>query len=198
MLIALHKPWGVLSQFTAELPEHRTLADFGLPHHVYPIGRLDRDSEGLLLLSDETALVDRLLNPHNAHPRRYAVQVENRVTSAALQQLERGVVIEGKVTRPCRAWHLAPDDSMFPPRDGPPIRQRQSIPTDWIAMELTEGRNRQVRKMTASVGHPTLRLIRVQIGQFDLSFADLPGGDWKELSTSERTLVLSTDRHGLN
>jgi 23S rRNA pseudouridine2457 synthase len=160
---------------------------------------LDRDSEGLLLLTDETALVDQLLNPRNAHPRRYAVQVEHRVTPVALQQLERGVVIEGKVTRPCRAWRLLDDDQIsFPPRDGPPIRQRQSIPTDWIAMELTEGRNRQVRKMTASVGHPTLRLIRIQIGQFELSFADLPGGVWKELSTSERTLVLSTDSHGLN
>jgi len=187
MLIALHKPWGVLSQFTAELPEHRTLSEFGIPKNVWPIGRLDRDSEGLLLLSDEKQLVDRLLNPRNTHPRRYAVQVENLITTEALQKLEQGVMIEGKPTLPCRAWRLDPAPA-FPPRD-PPIRQRKSIPTDWLALELTEGRNRQVRKMTASVNLPTLRLIRIQIGQFEL--ADLPGGKWKELYSSERARVLT-------
>lgn len=188
MLIAFHKPWGVLSQFTAELPQHRTLSEFGLPSNVYPIGRLDRDSEGLLLLSNETSLVDSILNPRNAHPRRYAVQVENLITSEALGQLERGVMIEGKVTRPCCAWRMDPWPS-FPPRN-PPIRERRAIPTDWIELELTEGRNRQVRKMTAQVGHPTLRLIRIQIGQFQLS-DDLHSGDWKELSMTERAMVLS-------
>ncbi len=186
MLIALHKPWGVLSQFTADLPEHRTLSEFGLPKNVWPIGRLDRDSEGLLLLSDEKSLVDHLLNPRNAHPRRYAVQVENLVTTDALNKLEQGVVIEGKATLPCRAWRLEPDPA-FPPRD-PPIRERKSIPTDWLAIELIEGRNRQVRKMTASVNHPTLRLIRIQIGQFKLS--NLPSGKWKELSSALRAQVL--------
>jgi 23S rRNA pseudouridine2457 synthase len=218
MLIALHKPWGVLSQFTAEVPQHRTLAEFHLPSSVYPIGRLDRDSEGLLLLSDEKLLVDRLLNPRYGHPRTYTVQVENIVSNEALQQLEQGVRIEDKMTRPCRAWRLMPhndvDDGNFdnnadadafvpssssiiwsppPPRiNGPAVRYRQHIPTDWIAIQLIEGRNRQVRKMTAHIGHPTLRLVRTGIGNFVLDFNTLPSGTWKKLSTAERALVLSS------
>jgi 23S rRNA pseudouridine2457 synthase len=219
MLIALHKPWGVLSQFTAEVPQHRTLAEFHLPSSVYPIGRLDRDSEGLLLLSDEKLLVDRLLNPRYAHPRTYTVQVENIVTNTALRRLEQGVRIEDKMTRPCRAWRLMPhndvdDDNVDnnadadafvpsssssiiwsppPPRiNGPAVRYRQHIPTDWIAIQLIEGRNRQVRKMTAHIGHPTLRLLRTGIGNFVLDFNTLPSGTWKELSPTERALVLSS------
>jgi 23S rRNA pseudouridine2457 synthase len=187
MLIALHKPYDVLSQFTPELPGQRTLAEFGLPSGVYPIGRLDRDSEGLLLLSDERALVDRLLNPRHAHPRTYWVQVERIPDGAALEQLQHGVVIEGKKTLPCRAWMLEPQPEM-PPRV-PPIRERKSVPDCWIALELTEGRNRQVRKMTAAVGHPTLRLVRVKIGAFELGV--LRPGAWKELNAAERSRVLS-------
>ena len=186
MLIALHKPYNVLSQFTPELPGQRTLADFGLPPRVYPVGRLDRDSEGLLLLSDERAIVDRLLHPRHGHPRTYWVQVEGSPDEAVCARLQRGVVIEGKMTLPCRAWRLIPEP-VLPPRV-PPIRVRKSVPDTWIALELTEGRNRQVRKMTAAVGHPTLRLVRAEIGSFELG--TLAPGQWKELNAAERRRVL--------
>ena len=172
MLIAFHKPYGVLSQFTQELPGQKTLAEFHFPKNVYPIGRLDQDSEGLLLLSDEPALVDRLLNPKRAHPRTYHVQVEKIPSLESLQQLASGVMVQGKKTLPCHASHLDPQPN-FPPRD-PPIRVRPSVPDTWIALTLTEGRNRQVRRMTAAVGHPTLRLVRVQIGKFQLG--SVPAG----------------------
>ena len=188
MLIAFHKPYGVLSQFTQELPGQRTLAEFHFPKNVYPIGRLDQDSEGLLLLSDEPALVDRLLNPKRAHPRTYHVQVEKIPSLESLQQLASGVMVQGKKTLPCHASHLDPQPN-FPPRD-PPIRVRPSVPDTWIALTLTEGRNRQVRRMTAAVGHPTLRLVRVQIGKFQLG--SVPAGQWKELTSVERGLILGT------
>lgn len=189
MLIALHKPYDVLSQFTRELPGQRTLAECGLPPAVYPLGRLDRDSEGLLLLTDERALVDRLLHPRHAHPRTYWVQVERVPDDAALEQLRHGVIIENQRTLPCRARVLEPRPDM-PPRV-PPIRERKSVPDCWIELELTEGRNRQVRKMTAAVGHPTLRLVRVQIGGFALG--DLPAGEWKELNAAERFRVFADE-----
>ena len=161
MLIAFHKPYGVLSQFTPEPGSaYRTLAEFGFPKEVYPIGRLDADSEGLLLLSDEAALNARLLHPGNAHARRYWVQVERVPTDETLGALARGVTIQGYTTLPGRAWRLVPRPDV-PPRV-PPIRVRQHIPDCWIALELTEGKNRQVRRMTAAVGHPTLRLLRVR------------------------------------
>ena len=168
MLLALNKPHGVLSQFTPDHPGQRTLSEFHFPKNVYPLGRLDRDSEGLLLLSDEPGLNTKLLDPKNAHPRTYWAQVEGEVTEDALQQLRHGVIIEGKRTLPAQAKHIHPD---LPPRD-PPIRHRQNIPTNWIELTLHEGRNRQVRKMTAATGHPTLRLLRVAIGHFHLP-ADL-------------------------
>jgi 23S rRNA pseudouridine2457 synthase len=187
MLIALHKPYDVLSQFTPEVEGQRTLAEFGLPAHVYPVGRLDRDSEGLLLLSDERALVDRLLHPRHRHPRTYWAQVEGIPNGTAMKSLEKGVVIDKQRTLPCRAWWLdrVPD---VPPRD-PPVRSRKTVPDCWIALELTEGRNRQVRKMTAAAGHPTLRLIRVMIGRYELG--DLPPGEWRELNAAERSRVFS-------
>jgi 23S rRNA pseudouridine2457 synthase len=188
MLIAFHKPYGVLSQFTAEEPGQRTLAEFGFPPPVYPIGRLDADSEGLLLLSDEPALNQRLLHPRHEHHRLYWVQVERIPTADELRQLERGVVIQGRETLPCRATLLEPPP-VVPPRD-PPIRLRKSVPDCWIELELVEGKNRQVRRMTAAIGHPTLRLIRVQIGAFELG--DLAAAKWKPLSSEERTRVLGT------
>jgi 23S rRNA pseudouridine2457 synthase len=188
MLIALHKPFGVISQFTPDGSPNRTLADFGLPKGVYPIGRLDADSEGLLLLSDEADLNERLLHPRQAHGRIYWAQVENIPTPESLRQLEKGIVIQERKTLPCRAWLLEPQPE-FPPRV-PPIRQRKSIPTAWVGLELVEGKNRQVRRMTAAIGHPTLRLIRVRIGNFEL--ADLPAGTWKELARAERELVLGS------
>jgi len=180
MLIAFHKPYGVLTRFTSDGSSYRTLAEFGFPPDVYPIGRLDADSEGLLLLSDEPQWNDRLLNPRRSHPRTYWVQVERLPDSAALAQLGRGVRIQGRLTRPCRAWRLDPAPTV-PPRD-PPIRFRRHVPDCWIALELTEGRNRQVRRMTAAVGHPTLRLIRVAIG--DLTLGDLAPGRWVFLQGS--------------
>ena len=189
MLLALHKPYDVLSQFTPEVAGQRTLAEFGLPEGVYPLGRLDRDSEGLLLLSDEKELVDRLLHPRHGHPRTYWVQVEKIPNEAALEQLRGGIVIDGSLTLPCRAWRLD-SEPVLPPRV-PPIRARNSVRDCWIAMELTEGRNRQVRRMTAAVGHPTLRLVRARIGKFELGA--LPPGEWRELNAAERGRVLSND-----
>lgn len=187
MLIALHKPYGVISQFTPDGSPNRTLADFGMPPKVYPIGRLDADSEGLLLLSDETALNAQLLHPRHGHERIYWAQVEGIPTAPALQTLSRGMVIQGRQTLPCRAWLLEPQPQV-PPRD-PPIRFRKTVPDCWIGLELAEGKNRQVRRMTAAAGHPTLRLIRVQIGKFELT--GLPPGQWRILTSAERTLVMA-------
>ncbi|MFZ4483773.1 MAG: pseudouridine synthase [Chthoniobacterales bacterium] len=185
MLLAFHKPFGVLSQFTPDHPGQRTLAELALPKTVYPIGRLDRDSEGLLLLADEPGLNSTLLDPNNAHPRVYWAQVEGEITESALQQLRDGVLIEGRRTRPAHARILV--DPQVPPRD-PPIRARRSIPTSWIELELHEGRNRQVRKMTAATGFPTLRLLRMRIGQFVLP-GDLAPGRWRTLDSAERAMV---------
>lgn len=190
MLLALHKPYGVLSQFTPE-PGSRwsTLAALGLPPRVYPVGRLDADSEGLLLLSDEPGLPSRLLDPDAGHPREYWAQVEGVPDAAALARLERGGILLGDHrTRPCRARVLSPRPAV-PPRE-PPIRFRVSIPDTWLALELTEGKNRQVRRMTAAVGHPTLRLLRVRIGRYLLG--DLAPGQWRELNAAERATVFQT------
>ena len=183
MLLAFYKPYGVLSQFTPDHPGQRTLAEFGFPEGVYPIGRLDQDSEGLLLLGNEPALVNRLLDPKHAHPRTYHVQVEGLPDTAAMERLAAGGLdVKGHRTLPCRAARLesAPD---FPPRD-PPVRFRKSVPDCWIELTLTEGKNRQVRRMTAAVGHPTLRLVRVAIG--GLSLAPLDPGTWRELDRRDR------------
>jgi len=187
VLLAFHKPYGVLSQFTPDGSSHRTLAEFGFPQNVYPLGRLDADSEGLLLLSDEPGLNTRLLDPKNAHRRCYWSQVEGIPPSSALQKLSQGILLGEYQTLPCRACLLDPPPRL-PPRV-PPIRVRKTVPDSWIALELTEGKNRQVRKMTAAIGHPTLRLIRVRIGNFELG--DLRSGQWREMTPSERKQVLS-------
>jgi 23S rRNA pseudouridine2457 synthase len=181
VVVAFNKPYGVLSQFTPEPGSRwRTLADFGLPARIYPVGRLDADSEGLLLLSDEADLVGRLLDPEKGHPREYWVQVERVPTDASLERLARGGLdLSGHRTRPARVWRLDPAP-MLPPRD-PPIRQRQTVPDAWIALELTEGKNRQVRRMTAAVGHPTLRLVRARIGGLTLAGLELKPGAWCEV-----------------
>lgn len=188
MLIALHKPYGILSQFTPE-PGSKwgTLAEFDLPPNVYPLGRLDADSEGLLLLSDEKGLNTRLLDPERGHPRTYLAQVEGIPSADSIRQLSRGVTIKGYRTKPCSAQLLDPAPQI-PPRD-PPIRVRKSVPDSWIQLTLTEGKNRQVRRMTAVIGHPTLRLIRIAIG--DLKLADQPAGTWRELNLAERKKVLA-------
>ena len=195
MLIAFHKPFGVLSQFTGDGSTNRPLAEFGFPKNVWPIGRLDADSEGLLLLSDEPAWNEKLLHPRHAHEREYWAQVERIPAPENLQKLEKGVLIQGRKTLPCRAWILEPqpeagssrcDDRTAQravPTRNPPIRFRKSVPDCWIGLELVEGKNRQVRKMTAAIGHPTLRLVRVRIGNFRLG--DLPPGQWRVLSPEE-------------
>ncbi len=193
MLFAFHKPFGVLCQFTSDGSANRTLAGFGLPKKVYPIGRLDADSEGLLLLSDEPELNQQLLEPRQAHPREYWAQVERIPADQALSELEKGLTVQGRRTLPCRAWILEPQPQV-PPRE-PSIRFRKTVPTCWIGLELVEGKNRQVRRMTAATGHPTLRLIRVRIGRFQLG--NLPAGSWMALDPGKRALVLmATKRQG--
>ena len=186
MLIAFHKPYGVVSQFTTDGSANRTLAEFSFPKKVYPIGRLDADSEGLLLLSDEPELNQRLLHPRHAHQREYWAQVERVPAPEALLELSSGLVIHERRTLPCRAWILEPPPDL-PPRD-PPIRFRKTVPTCWLGLELVEGKNRQVRRMTAAIGHPTLRLVRTRIGQFRLG--DLPSASWRNLTRPERGEVL--------
>jgi 23S rRNA pseudouridine2457 synthase len=159
---------------------------FGFPKTVYPIGRLDADSEGLLLLSDEPSLNERLLHPRHSHEREYWVQVERIPTPEGLQKLTAGLVIQERRTRPCCARILDPQPQI-PPRD-PPIRFRKTVPTCWISLGLVEGKNRQVRRMTAAIGHPTLRLIRVRIGRLELG--EQTAGTWRALGEDERQLVL--------
>lgn len=181
MVIAFHKPYGVLCQFTPDQPGQKTLADFEFPAGVYPVGRLDMDSEGLLLLSDEPGFNNRLLDPKTAHPRTYLAQVEGIPTNEAITTLVKGgILIQGHRTLPCGAILLgeSPD---IPPRD-PPVRFRQAIPTSWIELKLIEGKNRQVRRMTAAVGFPTLRLIRVAIGMLEMTH--LAQGSWERLDAT--------------
>ena len=181
MLIAFNKPFAVLSQFSSDQSPNRTLAEFGFPPGVYPVGRLDADSEGLLILSDQPEWNARLLSPGKGHEREYWVQVEGVATPEKLQRLSTGVVIQGRAALPCvaRALERAPD---FPPRN-PPIRSRKTVPDCWLSIILREGRNRQVRRMTAAVGLPTLRLVRVRIGELELR--DLAPGDWREVHGSD-------------
>lgn len=174
----IYKPFGMLSQFTKEVPGQVTLADldFTFPSDVYPVGRLDADSEGLLLLTNDKQLNQRLLNPKNQHPRTYWAQVEGIPTEAALEKLRTGVEIsiDGKKhqTSPAKATHLTVTPEL--PERNPPIRFRKSVPDSWIELELTEGKNRQVRRMCAAVGLPVLRLVRVAIGKMQLGKM-LPG-----------------------
>jgi len=185
--LLFHKPYGVLSQFTPE-PGSRwgCLADHIPVPDVYAAGRLDADSEGLLLLTANGRLQQRLTDPAWGHWRRYWVQVEGIASPEQLAQLEQGLVIQGQRTLPARASCIA--EPSLPPRD-PPIRERKAIPTSWLAIELREGRNRQVRRMTAAVGLPTLRLLRVAIDLMDgdpqLSLEGLEPGQWRAVSPQE-------------
>ena len=191
----LYKPYGVLSQFTGG-PGRRTLNDFGpFPADVYPVGRLDADSEGLLLLTNDGQTKHLLLEPRFAHRRTYLVQVEQIPSDEALQKLRSGVIIEGRRTKPAEVELLA-EIPPVPPREVP-IRFRKNVPTTWLQLTITEGRNRQVRKMTASVGHPTLRLIRTAIGP--LTTSGLKPGGHRPLSANEvKSLLSSVNQHSLH
>ncbi|MBI1803226.1 MAG: pseudouridine synthase [Ignavibacteriae bacterium] len=176
-----NKPYGVLSQFT-DSAGRRTLADYGpFPKDAYPAGRLDADSEGLVLLTNDGRLKHLLIEPRYRHPRTYLAQVERIPGRGALHKLRRGVIIEGKKTLPVEValLHVEP---RLPPRSVP-IRFRKNIPTAWLKLTLYEGRNRQVRKITAAVGHPVLRLVRIAIGP--LTLGDLPPGEMRELAARE-------------
>lgn len=188
--ILFNKPYGVLSQFTGEGTDHPTLADFVEEPGVYPAGRLDHDSEGLLLLTDDGALQHLLTEPRFAHPRTYWAQVEGLVTPDALRRLAEGVTVRDYRTRPALARLLDPPPAV-PPRD-PPIRFRANIPDCWIELVLTEGRNRQVRRMTAAVGFPTLRLIRAAIGA--ISSEGLDPGKWRHLRPAEVASLLASGK----
>jgi 23S rRNA pseudouridine2457 synthase len=177
MLVAFNKPFGVLCQFTdRSTPPRPTLAGFGLPADVYAAGRLDHDSEGLLLLTDDGALAHRLTDPRHKQPKTYWVQVEGDPQPSQLDALRRGVDLNDGPTRPARACAI--DAPALWPRD-PPVRFRRSVPDAWLELVITEGRNRQVRRMTAAVGLPTLRLVRVAIGPYALDA--LAPGAWRRL-----------------
>lgn len=186
--ILFYKPYGVLSQFTDNTGEtqRRTLKDYIPVPDVYPVGRLDWDSEGLLLLTNHGQMQHRLSHPRFQHKRTYWVQVERIPDAAALSQLQQGVKIEDYRTRPAEVRLLSTEPPL-PLRD-PPIRFRKTVPTAWLQMTLTEGRNRQVRRMTAAVGFPTLRLVRVAIAHLNLD--DLQPSQWRDLTPNELKLLL--------
>lgn len=183
--IIFYKPFQVLSQFSKE-GEKKTLADFfhDFPKDVYPVGRLDYDSEGLLLLTNDKQLTYRLLEPKFKHSRTYWVQVEGSITEDAVAQLKKGVVINvnGKQYKTASAKATIFSEAPKVPERNPPIRYRKEIPTSWISLTITEGKNRQVRKMTAAVGFPTLRLIRYSIGGVTIEGLDV--GEYQELNAS--------------
>jgi 23S rRNA pseudouridine2457 synthase len=182
----LNKPYGVLSQFTDKL-KRKTLAGFyDFPKDVYPVGRLDMDSEGLLLLSNDKEMVDFLLNPVNRHEKEYYTQIEGIPDEVSIRQLEEGVIIEGKKTLPAKAAII--DEPNFPPRK-PPIFPRKNKSVCWLSVVVTEGRYRQVRKMTASIGYPTLRLVRVRIKNIQLG--NLKPGEVRELTPGEVEILKS-------
>jgi 23S rRNA pseudouridine2457 synthase len=176
--LLFHKPYQVLCQFTGE--GRRTLREYIPVPDVYPVGRLDYDSEGLLLLTNDGALQHRLAEPRFEHPRTYWAQVEGMIGPEQLERLTRGLKIQDYETKPCQARAIG--EPALAPRD-PPIRFRQSIPTSWLELTLTEGRNRQVRRMTAAVGLPTLRLVRVAIGTLKLD--GLAPGQWRDVRANE-------------
>ncbi len=182
--IIFYKPYGVLSQFTQDTPTQMTLKDYIDVPNVYPVGRLDWDSEGLMLLTNNGKLQHRLANPKFGHERTYWVQVERIPDEMALDKLRTGVQVQDYRTKPTLV-QLLPEEPL--PERNPPIRFRKNIPTAWLEMTLTEGKNRQVRRMTAAVGFPTLRLVRVKIAHLKLD--NLQPGEWRDLTPVESDLL---------
>jgi 23S rRNA pseudouridine2457 synthase len=180
--LALFKPWGYVSRFTPEAG-HPGLASLVPVRGVYPAGRLDHDSEGLLVLTDDGALAHALTDPAHGHPRTYWVEVERVPDAAALAALERGVWVRGRRTRPARVRRLRRPPAL--PERPVPVRFRKRVATAWLEIELREGRNRQVRRMTAAAGHPTLRLVRVAVGGLRLLELGLAPGEWRALAPRE-------------
>jgi len=185
--LLFYKPFDVLSQFTDNSqPPRSTLKDYVPVRSVYPVGRLDHDSEGLMLLTSHGALQHRLSDPKFQHPRTYWVQIEHAPSEADLEPLRRGIQIQDYHTRPAHIA-LLDQEPDFPPRD-PPIRVRKNIPTCWLEITLTEGHNRQIRRMTAAIGFPTLRLVRVAISHLRLE--GLQPGQWRDLTSVELAPLL--------
>lgn len=185
MLILFNKPCGVMCQFSSH-PSRQTLADHLSIPGIYPAGRLDADSEGLVLLTDDGRLQHAISSPQRQHAKTYLAQVEGQPDRAALDALRQPLDLGDFTSLPCQAQRIQPPTWLWP-RD-PPIRQRTDIPTSWLAITLTEGKNRQVRRMTAAVGLPTLRLVRVAIGPFSLETHRLLPGEWRDVSTESGPL----------
>jgi pseudouridine synthase len=187
--LKLFKPFDVLTHFTDEAGR-ATLKDYVPVPGVYPVGRLDRDSEGLLLLTDDGPLAHRLTDPRHEHPKTYLAQVEKVPDASALEALRRGIILADGPTRPVEAELLETEPDL--PERPVPIRFRKNVPTAWLRLVLREGRNRQVRRMTAAVGYPTLRLVRVAVGPITLD--GLQPGEWRELDVEERRGLLLLKR----
>ena len=199
--LVFYKPYDVLSQFSdgphssppnplangdVTMPQRLTLKDYIPVTGVYPVGRLDKDSEGLMLLTNDGWVQHRLSDPRYAHPRTYWVQVERQPSADDLSQLRQGVIIKGYHTRPCDVSLLTEVSSL--PERIPPIRHRKTVPTAWLEITLREGKNRQVRRMTAAIGYPTLRLVRVAIAHLHLG--TLLPGEWRDITEGERRQLL--------
>ncbi len=175
-LILLNKPYGVICQFSAH-EKHRNLSEFISIKNVYAAGRLDHDSEGLLLLTDDGKLQHKISDPKNKMKKTYRVQVDNQITEQAIEQLKKGVMLKDGKTKPAQAKIITQPEGLW--ERTPPVRFRKNIPTSWLELTISEGKNRQVRRMTAAVGFPTLRLIRYQIGEWELG--ELQPGESKTL-----------------
>ena len=195
-LILFNKPYGVISQFR-EHEKHTSLSEYIKEKNFYPAGRLDHDSEGLLILTDEGKIQHCLSHPKHKQPKTYWVQVDGDITEEALEQLRNGVVLKDGKTLPAKAIKI--EEPGLWPRN-PPVRYRAAIPTSWCEITITEGKNRQIRRMTAAVGFPTLRLIRISIGEFTID--GLSPGEWRKIPTPQQLVqqanaikLLGTTRH---